>query len=145
MADEKQDYGKTLNLPSTEFPMRGNLPENEPKTEQEVFENDLYEKMLKINEAYDTLNDEVKRKKYDEELAEKRQREESNKFSNNSYNQQQYYQQPNMNNNQQNYYQQANSNKQNSGGSNQAKVNNEYMNAKMAEEYEQKLIYGNYE
>ncbi len=38
---------KLLNLPSTEFPMRGNLPENEPKTEQEVFENDLYEKMLK--------------------------------------------------------------------------------------------------
>ena len=45
MADEKQDYGKTLNLPSTEFPMRGKIPENEPKTEQEVFENDLYEEM----------------------------------------------------------------------------------------------------
>ena len=54
MADEKQDYGKTLNLPSTEFPMRGNLPENEPKTEQEVFENDLYEKMLKKNEGHKT-------------------------------------------------------------------------------------------
>ena len=34
MTDEKQDYGKTLNLPSTEFPMRGNLPENEPKQKQ---------------------------------------------------------------------------------------------------------------
>ena len=33
------------------------------------------------------LNDEVKRKKYDEELAEKRQKEESSKFSNNSYTQ----------------------------------------------------------
>ena len=54
MLDEKQDYGKTLNLPSTEFPMRGNLPENEPKTEQEVFENDLYEKMLKKNEGHKT-------------------------------------------------------------------------------------------
>ena len=54
MADEKQDYGKTLNLLSTEFPMRGNLPENEPKTEQEVFENDLYEKMLKKNEGHKT-------------------------------------------------------------------------------------------
>ena len=52
MADEKQDYGKTLNLPSTEFPMRGNLPENEPKTEQEVFENDLYEK-IDLNNLYD--------------------------------------------------------------------------------------------
>ena len=24
------DYGKTLNLPQTEFPMRGNLPKKEP-------------------------------------------------------------------------------------------------------------------
>ena len=27
-----QDYGKTLNLPKTDFPMRANLPQNEPKT-----------------------------------------------------------------------------------------------------------------
>ena len=54
MADEKQDYGKTLNLPSTEFPMRGNLPENEPKTKAEVFDNGLYEKMLKKNEGHKT-------------------------------------------------------------------------------------------
>ena len=26
------DYGKTLNLPKTDFPMRANLPQNEPKT-----------------------------------------------------------------------------------------------------------------
>ena len=45
MSEEKKDYGKTLNLPKTDFPMRGNLPENEPKVQQEVFENDLYEKM----------------------------------------------------------------------------------------------------
>lgn len=83
------------------------------------------EMMKKINEAYDTLSDETKRSRYDEELAAKRQKEESNKASNNSYSQQQYYQQ-------------ANSNKQNSGGSNQAKANNEYMNAKMAEEYRKK-------
>ncbi len=29
--EEKKDYSKTLNLPKTDFPMRGNLPENEPK------------------------------------------------------------------------------------------------------------------
>ena len=46
-----QDYSLTLNLPKTEFPMRGNLPENEPKILEEVFENGLYEKMLKKNEG----------------------------------------------------------------------------------------------
>ncbi len=49
--EEKKDYGKTLNLPKTDFPMRGNLPENEPKIFDEVFENGLYEKMLKKNEG----------------------------------------------------------------------------------------------
>ena len=52
MSEEKKDYGKTLNLPKTDFPMRGNLPENEPKVQQEIFENDLYEKMLKKNEGH---------------------------------------------------------------------------------------------
>ena len=51
MSEEKKDYGKTLNLPVTEFPMRANLPENEPKIQESVFENDLYEKMLKKNEG----------------------------------------------------------------------------------------------
>ena len=45
--EEKKDYGKTLNLPKTDFPMRANLPEREPEIEKEVFEDDLYEKMLK--------------------------------------------------------------------------------------------------
>ena len=31
MSEEKLDYGKTLNLPKTDFPMRASLPENEPK------------------------------------------------------------------------------------------------------------------
>lgn len=26
-----EDYGKTLNLPQTEFPMRANLPQREPE------------------------------------------------------------------------------------------------------------------
>ena len=37
MCEEKKDYGATLNLPKTEFPMRGNLPENEPKILEEIF------------------------------------------------------------------------------------------------------------
>ena len=51
MSEEKKDYGKTLNLPNTEFPMRGNLPEKEPKIKEAVFDNGLYEKMLKKNEG----------------------------------------------------------------------------------------------
>ena len=31
MENEKVDYGKTLNLPQTDFPMRGNLPQKEPE------------------------------------------------------------------------------------------------------------------
>lgn len=49
---EKKDYGKTLNLPKTDFPMRGNLPQNEPNILKEVLENNLYEKMLKKNEGH---------------------------------------------------------------------------------------------
>ena len=49
--DKKVDYSNTLNLPKTDFPMRGNLPQNEPKIAEAVFENDLYEKMLKKNEG----------------------------------------------------------------------------------------------
>ena len=54
MSEEKQekvDYSSTLNLPKTDFPMRANLPENEPKIQENVFEKDLYEKMLKKNEG----------------------------------------------------------------------------------------------
>ena len=51
MEEEKKDYGKTLNLPNTEFPMRGNLPEKEPKIKEEIFDSGLYEKMLKKNEG----------------------------------------------------------------------------------------------
>ena len=49
--EEKKDYGKTLNLPKTDFSMRANLPQNEPNIQKDVFENDLYEKMLKKNEG----------------------------------------------------------------------------------------------
>jgi len=51
MSEEKEDYGKSLNLPKTDFPMRGNLPENEPKIQKSVLDNGLYEKILKKNEG----------------------------------------------------------------------------------------------
>ena len=53
MSDEKKnDYTGTLNLPKTEFPMRGNLPNMEPEILEEVFEKKkIYEKMLEKNEG----------------------------------------------------------------------------------------------
>ena len=50
-SEEKVDFSKTLNLPKTEFPMRANLPQNEPKILENVFEQGLYEDMLKKNEG----------------------------------------------------------------------------------------------
>ena len=47
MSEEKKDYSSTLNLPKTDFPMRGNLPTKEPETLKAVFENGLYEKNFK--------------------------------------------------------------------------------------------------
>jgi len=39
------DYKSTLLLPQTDFPMRGNLPGNEPKRYQKWFAEDVYEQM----------------------------------------------------------------------------------------------------
>ena len=44
-----QDYNKTMNLPSTEFPMRGNLPQREPEMLKKWEENRLYYKMVEQN------------------------------------------------------------------------------------------------
>ena len=55
MSEEKKDYGKTLNLPKTDFPMRASLPEREPVVQKEIFENGLYEKILKKNEGHKTF------------------------------------------------------------------------------------------
>lgn len=43
------DYGKTLNLPETEFPMRGNLPEREPAMLDAWQAEKIYEKRLQKN------------------------------------------------------------------------------------------------
>ena len=40
MSEEKKDYSSTLNLPKTDFQMRGNLPTKEPETLKAVFEKD---------------------------------------------------------------------------------------------------------
>lgn len=43
------DYKDTMILPKTDFPMRGNLPENEPKRLEKWREMDLYGKVLEKN------------------------------------------------------------------------------------------------
>ncbi len=45
------DYKETLLLPKTTFPMRGNLPQNEPERFKKWFEKDVYEKMKKKREG----------------------------------------------------------------------------------------------
>ncbi len=43
------DYGKTLNLPKTDFPMRGGLPEKEPQMLKAWREKDIYKRRLDRN------------------------------------------------------------------------------------------------
>ncbi|MDD4698707.1 MAG: isoleucine--tRNA ligase [Oscillospiraceae bacterium] len=45
------DYNKTLNLPSTEFPMRAGLPAREPEALNNWQVNNLYEELMKHNEG----------------------------------------------------------------------------------------------
>ncbi|MEG6616464.1 isoleucine--tRNA ligase [Peptococcaceae bacterium 1198_IL3148] len=45
------DYGKTLNLPKTEFPMRGNLPQREPETLNWWEEVDIYRQVQEKNKG----------------------------------------------------------------------------------------------
>ena len=53
MDDNKVDYSVTLNLPKTDFKMRGDLSKKEPEILKNVFENGLYEKVLKKNDGRD--------------------------------------------------------------------------------------------
>ena len=46
-----QDYNKTLNLPSTDFPMRAGLPQREPVVLEEWDKENVYENVLKKNEG----------------------------------------------------------------------------------------------
>ncbi len=45
------DYSQTLNLPKTEFPMRGNLPQREPEILERQESNAMYEKLMEKNEG----------------------------------------------------------------------------------------------
>jgi len=49
MSNEKKNYGETLNLPKTDFPMRGNLPEREPFFLERMENMKVYEKALAKN------------------------------------------------------------------------------------------------
>ena len=49
MSNEKKNYGETLNLPKTDFPMRGNLPEREPFFLERMENMNVYEKALAKN------------------------------------------------------------------------------------------------
>ncbi|WP_300367796.1 isoleucine--tRNA ligase [Hydrogenimonas sp.] len=53
------DYKSTLNLPKTDFPMRGNLPQNEPKRYSRWFEEGVYARMKANREGAEhfTLHD----------------------------------------------------------------------------------------
>lgn len=46
------DYGKTLNLPTTEFPMRAGLPQREPELLKYWEENDIYGKKQALHEGH---------------------------------------------------------------------------------------------
>ena len=46
-----QDYNTSLNLPKTEFPMRGNLPKREPEMLKKWDEENLYNDIIKRNEG----------------------------------------------------------------------------------------------
>ena len=57
MENEKKNYSETLNLPKTEFPMRGNLPEREPAVLEKQNELNVYKKLLeKERELYERKN-----------------------------------------------------------------------------------------
>ena len=51
MCDNTKDYTKSVNLPTTEFPMRANLPQREPETLEYWESIDLYNKLMERNKG----------------------------------------------------------------------------------------------
>ena len=45
------DYNSTMNLPKTDFPMRGNLPQKEPEMIKRLQDQKLYQKLMEKNEG----------------------------------------------------------------------------------------------
>ena len=45
------DYNQTVHLPKTDFPMRAGLPKREPDMLQQMYDHDLYNKLMKKNEG----------------------------------------------------------------------------------------------
>ena len=58
------DYKETLLLPQTEFAMRGNLVQNEPKRYEAWDKNGVYEKMKTLRELWDGLPPEKQWEEY---------------------------------------------------------------------------------
>lgn len=50
---EEKEYGETLNLPKTDFPMRGNLPKKEPDILKFWEDIDIYDKVQKKNAGHE--------------------------------------------------------------------------------------------
>ena len=50
------DYGKTLHLPETEFPMRGNLPKREPEILKFWEDNKIYQKTQNLSSCMMALH-----------------------------------------------------------------------------------------
>jgi hypothetical protein len=48
---DKADYKSTLNLPQTDFPMRGNLAQREPALLKQWAEMDLYAKLREVGKG----------------------------------------------------------------------------------------------
>ena len=49
------DYNQTVHLPQTDFPMRAGLPKREPDMLREMYDHDLYNKMVARNEGKPTF------------------------------------------------------------------------------------------
>ena len=54
-------YKNTMNLPATDFPMRGNLPENEPKRLEKWEQEKIYWRVLEKNKDGELLEEPVKK------------------------------------------------------------------------------------
>ena len=47
----EMEYSQTLNLPETEFPMRGNLPKREPEILERQEKDNMYANLMEKNEV----------------------------------------------------------------------------------------------